>query len=264
MANVQPAAVAGMFYPADPLQLSAEIRSYVRQAQTDTNATAIPKALIAPHAGYIYSGPVAGSAYACLAPWSQLISRVVILAPAHRLAFSGVAYSGAAAFRTPLGDVEVDLDAVRQIARFPQVTQCDAAFRGEHSIEVHLPFLQEVLVDFKIVPLLVGDARPEQVDELLELLWGGDETLILVSSDLSHYLSYEVARTMDQEASRAIEALRPDALRYHHACGRIPVSGLLLAARRHRLSAKTLDLRNSGDTAGSRERVVGYGAYLLC
>jgi MEMO1 family protein len=261
MERVQPAVVAGMFYPADPEQLRSDIRQYLQQAGAQT--TVPPKALIAPHAGYIYSGPVAGNAYIQLASRSGLITRVVILAPAHRVAFSGIAYASAKAFRTPLGDIDVDLEALSSVAGLPQLQQRDDAFRNEHSIEVHLPFLQETLSDFKIIPLLVGDATPVQVDEVLELLWGGSETLILISSDLSHYLSYDVARKIDREATEAIESLNPDGLSFHHACGRTPVSGLLLAARRHRLKVETLDLRSSGDTAGSRDRVVGYGAYAL-
>ena len=261
MGRVQPAVVAGMFYPAEPEQLRADVRRYLQQAKVQT--TTPPKALIAPHAGYIYSGPVAGNAYAQLESRSGTISRVVILAPAHRVAFSGIAYSSATLFRTPLGDVEVDLEALNSVTELAQLQQRDDAFRDEHSIEVHLPFLQETLSGFKIVPLLVGDATPAQVDELLEALWGDSETLILISSDLSHYLSYDAARKMDQEATIAIESLNPDALSYHHACGRTPVSGLLLAARRHRLKVETLDLRSSGDTAGTRDRVVGYGAYAL-
>ena len=261
MGRVQPAVVAGMFYPAEPEQLRADVRRYLQQAKVQT--TTPPKALIAPHAGYIYSGPVAGNAYAQLESRSGTINRVVILAPAHRVAFSGIAYSSATLFRTPLGDVEVDLEALNSVTELAQLQQRDDAFRDEHSIEVHLPFLQETLSGFKIVPLLVGDATPAQVDELLEALWGDSETLILISSDLSHYLSYDAARKMDQEATIAIESLNPDALSYHHACGRTPVSGLLLAARRHRLKVETLDLRSSGDTAGTRDRVVGYGAYAL-
>ncbi|MCB1752516.1 MAG: AmmeMemoRadiSam system protein B [Gammaproteobacteria bacterium] len=261
MSRVQPAAVAGMFYPADPDQLRADIKQYL--AQAGRKSASPLKALIAPHAGYIYSGPVAGNAYAQLASQSDTISRVVILAPAHRVAFAGIAYPSAAVFRTPLGDIEVDREAVRSIAGLPQLQQRDDAFSNEHSIEVHLPFLQETLTGFKIVPLLVGNATPSQVDEVLESLWGGSETLILISSDLSHYLSYDAARKMDREATSAIESLNPEALSYHHACGRIPVGGLLLAARRHRLQVETLDLRSSGDTAGTRDRVVGYGAYAL-
>jgi len=259
MGRAQPAAVSGMFYPADPEQLRADIKRYLSQADAETSAP--PKALIAPHAGYIYSGSVAGSAYAQLIPQAGTINRVVILAPAHRMAVDGIAYSDATAFLTPLGEVEVDIEALNSVSGLPQLHQWDDAFRNEHSIEVHLPFLQAVLTDFKIVPLLVGDARPAQVDQVLESLWGGSETLILLSSDLSHFLNYDAARQMDREATRAIESLRPEDLSYHHACGRTPVSGLLLAARRHNLKVHTLDLCNSGDTAGTHDRVVGYGAY---
>ena len=259
MKKIQAPAVAGLFYPDDPEQLRHQVQQFIAAAATA--GIAAPKALIAPHAGYIYSGPIAGNAYALLEPLANVISRVVILAPAHRMALSGLALSSAALFRTPLGDVEVDEEGLESILELPQVRRLDAAFENEHSIEVHLPFLQETLSRFRILPLLVGEAHPHQVEEVLERLWGGEETLIVISSDLSHYLDYEAARSMDREATQAIEALQPEGLSYHHACGRIPVSGLLLAARHHHLKVKTLDLRNSGDTAGPRNQVVGYGAY---
>lgn len=259
MSGTRIPAVAGLFYPADAEEVGTQVRRFISESRA--GRTPPPKALIAPHAGYVYSGPIAGSAYAQLEQIADRISRVVILAPAHRIAFRGLALSSADFFSTPLGDIEVDRAASRSIADLPQVHQFDQAFDNEHSIEVHLPFLQKTLASFRILPMLVSDARPEEVDEVLERLWGGDETLILVSSDLSHYLDYESARKMDAEASRAIEALRPEDLGYNHACGRTPVSGLLLAARRHKLTATTLDQRNSGDTAGPRNQVVGYGAY---
>jgi AmmeMemoRadiSam system protein B len=259
MKKIQSAAVAGLFYPADPDQLRRQVQAYV-SAGVPGRVTS-PKALIAPHAGYVYSGPVAGHAYAQIGKQASHISRVVILAPAHRMAISGLALSSATFFRTPLGDIEIDQAGVDSIIGMPQVRRVDAAFENEHSIEVHLPFLQEVLPEFRIVPMLVGDTDPHQVEEVLERLWGGEETLIVISSDLSHYLDYESALTMDRQATHAIEALQPEALSYQHACGRTPVSALLLAARHHHLKVSTLDLRNSGDTAGSRNQVVGYGAY---
>ena len=259
MSGIRTPAVAGLFYPADAEDVGTQVRRFISESSADH--TPPPKALIAPHAGYIYSGPIAGSAYAQLEQVADRISRVVILAPAHRIAFKGLALSSADFFRTPLGDLEVDRAAIQSISDLPQVHLFDQAFDNEHSIEVHLPFLQETLPSFRILPILVSEASPEEIDEVLEHLWGGDETLIRVSSDLSHYLDYESAKKMDTEASRAIEALRPEDLSHHHACGRTPVSGLLLAARRHRLTATTLDQRNSGDTAGPRNQVVGYGAY---
>lgn len=222
-----------------------------------------PKALVAPHAGYIYSGPVAASAYAQLTSVAPRIQRVILLGPAHRLAFGGLAFSTATRFRTPLGEVAVDREALDGIRDLPQVQEYDAPFEGEHCLEVQLPFLQIVLDDFKLAPLLVSDASATDVAEVLERLWGGDETLIVISSDLSHYLDYDSARSIDKETSRAIKQLKPDAIDYHQACGRTPLNGLLLEAKRHGLSATVLDLRNSGDTAGPRNQVVGYGAYVF-
>ncbi len=261
MARVQPPVVAGMFYPADPDELRQQVRSFLSAAEG--GRVAAPKALIAPHAGYIYSGPVAGHAYAQLADVAQRISRVVILAPSHRVGFRGIAASSADLFQTPLGSIGVDREALAGIADLPQVQQLDAAFGQEHSLEVHLPFLQETLPAFRIVPLVVGDATPAEVEEVLERLWGGEETLIVISSDLSHYLDYATAKELDAKTGRAIEALQPEEISQHQACGRIPISGLLRAAHHHHLHITVLDQRNSGDTAGSKDRVVGYGAYAL-
>ncbi len=259
MKRVHLPAVAGRFYPADPVELRQEVRGFL--SGTVAASITSPKALIAPHAGYIYSGPIAGSAYAQLQEVADRIRRVVMLAPAHRMGFPGLAHNSAEWFRTPLGDVEIDQAAMAKLEELPQVRLLDDAFEGEHSLEVHLPFLQETLEDFQIVPLLVSDATAGDVEEVLEQLWGGKETLIVISSDLSHYRDYETARKMDAETTLSIEALEPEAISPHHACGRTPVSGLLLAARRHHLHATTLDLRNSGDTAGPHNQVVGYGAY---
>jgi len=261
MSQLRRAAVAGLFYPGDPEQLASQVRGYMAAAASTPIDRPAPKALIAPHAGYVYSGPVAAHAYATLGDRAADIRRVVLLGPAHRLPFRGLAYCDADRFETPLGEVPVDRAALADIADLPQVQRLDAAFDGEHCLEVQLPFLQTVLTDFRIVPLLVGDAADADVAEVLERLWGGDETLILISSDLSHYLDYASARAIDERTSAAICALRPDAITTHQACGRHPIAGLLREAVAHGLKPALLDLRNSGDTAGPRDRVVGYGAY---
>jgi AmmeMemoRadiSam system protein B len=204
---------------------------------------------------------VAASAYARIEP--EGIRRVVLLGPAHRVPVRGLAAPCADAFATPLGPVALDGPALALVLRLPQVGRSDPAHAFEHSLEVQLPFLQRVLGGFALVPLLVGDAHPEEVDEVLEALWDGRETLVVVSSDLSHYLDYEAARRLDAQTTRAIEALAPEALDQGRACGCIPVQGLLLAARRHGLQVHAVDLRSSGDTAGPQDRVVGYGAYVL-
>jgi AmmeMemoRadiSam system protein B len=257
--QIREAAVAGLFYPDNPLLLQQQVDALLDQ---DTPLGPAPKALIVPHAGYIYSGPVAASAYLQLVPLREQIERVVLLGPAHRVAFDGLAASSARWFATPLGMVRVDQAAMDPILGLPQVRVLDEAHREEHSLEVQLPFLQRVLdKDFGLIPLVVGDARPEQVEAVIEQLWDGPETLVLISSDLSHYQDYNTARRLDSVTSRAIEQLNPAAIDYQQACGRTPVNGLLLAARHHQLDARTLDQRNSGDTAGGRDRVVGYGAY---
>ncbi|OGI45847.1 MAG: AmmeMemoRadiSam system protein B [Candidatus Muproteobacteria bacterium RBG_16_65_34] len=260
MVSVRAPAVAGQFYPDDPRKLRAMVGELLAAV---AGAGSVPKAIIAPHAGYVYSGPIAASAYARLRPARGTIARVVLLGPAHRLGFGGLALSSADYFETPLGRVPVDREAVAQLSDLPQVQVLDSAHAREHSLEVHLPFLQEVLGAFTLVPLVVGDATPEEVSEVLERLWGGPETLIVISSDLSHYHDYATAREMDRATSRAIERLRYEDISYDAACGRNPVSGLLHLARRRGLKAQMLDLRNSGDTAGTRDSVVGYGAYAI-
>jgi AmmeMemoRadiSam system protein B len=258
--NVRPPAVAGLFYPGDARELRAMVNECLRGHAV---AGATPKALIVPHAGYEYSGAVAGSAYALLEPARGTITRVVLLGPSHRVAFGGLAVSSAWQFSTPLGDVPVDQEAVALIRALPQVTVLDRAHAREHSLEVHLPFLQVVLGDFALVPLVVGAASPAEVAEVLELLWGGPETLIVASSDLSHFHDYATAQRLDQATSSAIAGLRYEDIGDDDACGRIPVSGLLRVARRLGLHARIVDLRNSGDAAGPRDHVVGYGAYVI-
>lgn len=253
--NVRPPAVAGMFYPADPAVLARDIHHMLADVEPRPLQ---PKALIAPHAGYVYSGPVAASAYALLKPCADRIRRVVLLGPTHRVAVRGLALPGADAFDTPLGRVQVDLEAAREIADLPQVTVSPQAHAFEHSLEVHLPFLQSVLAEFTLLPLAVGWASAEEVAEVLEAVWGGDETLIVVSSDLSHYLPYAVSRRVDTATVEAI--LHGQPVSHEQACGGTPINGLLLAARRHGLAPHLLDLRNSGDTAGPRDQVVGYAA----
>lgn len=252
-------AVAGMFYPGDAATLKRDVAAYVGAG---TAGLSVPKAIIAPHAGYVYSGAVAGSAYALLAPSSAAIRRVVLLGPTHRVAVRGMALPTCKAFATPLGSIPLDHDAFDLVADLPQVVVSDAAHAQEHSLEVQLPFLQTVLADFRLLPFAVGHVAPEAVAEVLDRLWGGDETLIVVSSDLSHYLPYAAACEIDGATAQRILAESPD-ISHEEACGATPVNGLLLAARRRGLHPRLVDLRNSGDTAGDRSRVVGYGAFVF-
>jgi AmmeMemoRadiSam system protein B len=250
-----------MFYPNDPRELQAQVDRFLDHVAYLGPA---PKAIIAPHAGYVYSGPVAASVYARLREASSRIHRVVLLGPSHRLGFRGIAITKLKAFATPLGEIQVDQKALESICHLPGVQLLEKAHDREHSLEVHLPFLQEVLTEFSLVPLVVGEAKPEQVGAVLEALWGGAETLIVISSDLSHYHDYETARYLDQSTSKAIEELRYEDIGYESACGRNPVNGLLWLSRQRGYTVETVDLRNSGDTAGPRDQVVGYGAYVIC
>lgn len=259
MTRVRNPAVAGAFYPRDAVQLRTMVTALLHAAAHGP----VPKAVIAPHAGYVYSGPVAASAFARIAHGRDSVHRVVLLGPAHRVGFHGLAVSSADDFATPLGTIPVDKEALAKVLELPHVHVRDDAHTLEHSLEVHLPFLQQTLRDFTLLPLVVGEATPQEVDAVLEAVWDGPETLIVVSSDLSHYHDYETAQALDRATSRAIEELRPEDIHYEHACGRNPINGLLYAARKHGLRATTIDLRNSGDTAGPRDRVVGYGAYIF-
>lgn len=263
MITTRQPAVAGMFYPADPRELHDMVARYLKDAADTGNDSPPPKAIIVPHAGYVYSGPVAASAYARLQPVHDKIHRVILLGPSHRIPLFGLAISSVDEFVTPLGPVMLDSEAIRSIADLRQVRILDEAHTMEHSLEVHIPFLQEVLDDFTLVPLVVGDARPDEVAEVLERLWGGPETLIVISSDLSHYHDYSTAQNMDRSTSNAIENLQLEKIHSEDACGCRPVSGLLYLARKIGLQAETIDLRNSGDTAGDKNRVVGYGAYVF-
>jgi AmmeMemoRadiSam system protein B len=259
MSNIRRPAVAGMFYPGGAAALRAMVDEFMTEAAMATGAA--PKAVIAPHAGLVYSGPIAANAYAQLAPARDEIQRIVLLGPSHRVPFRGLALSSAERFSTPLGEIPLDREAMALLEDLPQVQVLDRAHAQEHSLEVQLPFLQRVLGEFRLVPLVVGEASADEVAEVIERLWGGPETRFVISSDLSHYHDYATARRMDQATSEAIETLRPEAIGYEDACGRIPVSGLLRAAQHHGLHGRVLDLRNSGDTAGPRDQVVGYGAY---
>ena len=254
----RPPAVAGMFYPGDAAVLARDVDAALAAARPAAGRA--PKALIVPHAGYVYSGPIAANAYACLEPLRDGIRRVVLLGPCHRVAVRGLALPAADAFDTPLGRVPVDRDAVARLAGMPQVVVSGPAHAEEHALEVQLPFLQRTLRDFAIVPLAVGAATAGEVAEVLDRLWGGPETLILVSSDLSHYHRYDDAVRIDRATADAILALDP-ALDHEQACGATPIAGLLTVARRRGLAVQLLDLRNSGDTAGDRRRVVGYAAF---
>jgi MEMO1 family protein len=259
--KVRPAAVAGRFYPGHPKELGRTLDSLLSSAGKEAAAANVPKAIIAPHAGYPYSGPIAASAYVSLVPAREVIRRVVLLGPAHFFAFEGLAFPAADAFETPLGSVPVDRKAFASLRSIPQVLELEQAHQGEHSLEVQLPFLQVTLKDFSIVPLVVGRVKPEVVSQVIDMLWDGPETRFVISSDLSHYHNSESARGMDSATARAIETLTFDVIEAEQACGREAVCGLLQSARRRGLVARTLDLRNSGDTAGPRHRVVGYGAF---
>jgi hypothetical protein len=258
--NVRAAAVAGFFYPRGTSELSRTVQALLAEGAAGSPSHPPPKALLVPHAGYVYSGPVAASAYATLGRLRESIRRVVLLGPTHHVPVPGLALPGASAFETPLGRVQVDGEAAALLRALPQVGVHPRAHAQEHSLEVQLPFLQQVLRDFQLLPLTVGAASPEAVAEVLGLLWGGPETLLVVSSDLSHYLPYEVAQRMDRQTCDQIADLE---LLTHHeqACGAAAINGLLVAARRHGLKAHLLDLRNSGDTAGDHGRVVGYAAF---
>ncbi len=259
--TIRTPAVAGTFYPDTAHELQNMVQSFLTKIKSES--APVPKAIIAPHAGYVYSGAIAASVYARLTPAHDTITKVVLLGPSHRVPLRGLAASSMQQFATPLGNIPLDRQAIDAILGLSQVAILDQAHAHEHSLEVQLPFLQEVLADFTLIPLVVGDETPEKISEVLEKLWGGPETLIVISSDLSHYLNYFTAQKMDKLTSTAIENLRPGDINSEQACGRNPINGLLHVAKNKGMQAQTIDLRNSGDTAGSKDQVVGYGAYVF-
>ena len=263
--HLRPPAVAGLFYPASATVLRRTVEALLEVPSETVNHALdrCPKLAIVPHAGYVYSGPIAASFYRRIIPFAAEIRRVVVLGPTHRAYVEGIAIPASSGFSTPLGDVAIDRAAIQLLQALPHVQTSESAHAQEHAIEVQLPFLQTVLTDLEFVPLAVGHATPETVSEVIERLWGGPETLILVSSDLSHYLAYDEARAIDTATARQIVALATD-IRPQQACGAFPINGLLRSAKQHALQGQLLDLRNSGDTAGDKARVVGYGAFMFC
>lgn len=262
MSQVRSAAVAGMFYPRDARELEREVADLIDGVENLAPRFGHPKALIVPHAGYIYSGPVAARAYDELSAARGVVKRVVLLGPVHRVPVRGLALPGVEAFDTPLGRVPVDAEAVRMLAPLRQVVASPAAHAMEHSLEVQLPFLQKMLGAFALLPLAVGDARPQEVREVIERLWGGVETLFVLSTDLSHYHPYDEARAIDRETLSRIAGFGTD-INHEEACGATPLNGFLAAARARGLSIRLLGACNSGDTAGGKDRVVGYAAFAL-
>ena len=257
--NIRPPAVSGTFYPEQPAALRSEVEELL---QTNSMDAPPPKVLIVPHAGYVYSGPVAATAYNLLRAVAADIRLVVLLGPAHRVHVDGLALPSVDAFATPLGSIALDEDAMARVRDLPQVHISDEAHRQEHSLEVHLPFLQLILDDFTLVPLVVGRAAPQDVCEVLEYLWGGPETLVVVSSDMSHYHRYESAKEIDAQTNELILA-RNTTITGEQACGAHAINGVMLCAAHHALGVRELDRRNSGDTAGGRDQVVGYASYAL-
>jgi len=255
---IKQASVAGYFYPDDHVELRKLLAALLNTSKPKVSP---PKAMIVPHAGLVYSGPVAATGYASLLPVRDRIKRVVLLGPAHRIYLQGLAISTADRFATPLGQVRVDTELKQSVEKFSHVRLMDEAFAQEHSLEVHLPFLQTVLDEFTLLPMLVGDTPAQQVAQILESVWGGEETLIVISSDLSHFHDYATATRRDNDTARKIQTMQQEQLSPQQACGAYPVNGLLQIARQKNMKVSMLDLRNSGDTAGNRDRVVGYGAF---
>src|SRR5215831_9025559 len=256
--SLQPASVAGTFYPADPAELAAGVDGSLSRANPPLLS---PKAVIAPHAGHIYSGDIAAAAYRLLAQRKGEIKRVILMGPNHRKPLRGMALSPADAWATPFGPLPVAPVARDMLMRQPGVVVDPAPFVNEHSLEVHLPFIHRALGEVRVLPILVGQASMESVSSALDLLWGGPETAIIVSSDLSHYHDYATCQAKDEETTIAIERLQPQGCDGDRACGRFSIHGLLDQAQRRDLRETALDVRNSGDTHGPRDRVVGYGSF---
>jgi AmmeMemoRadiSam system protein B len=257
---VRPPAVAGTFYSADAVVLRSVVEGFLATGLGERRP--VPKALVVPHAGYDYSGPIAGSGWACVRNLTTSVERVLLFGPAHRTWIDGCAVPGCAAFASPLGDMAVDTDLQERLVEELGVEVRPDVHAREHSLEVQIPFIQVALGPAcRIVPVLVGGADEQAVAGLLDACWGGPETLVVVSTDLSHFLNHDAAQRIDRACCDAVLTLDTDAIADDQACGHQPLKGLLRTARQHKLSPRLLDLRNSGDTAGDRDRVVGYAAF---
>lgn len=262
MTNIREAVVAGTFYCEQPKQLSNRVHQYLNEAPI---VRKVPRAIIVPHAGYIYSGSIAATAYARLQSAKDQINRVVLIGPSHRVSFKGLALSSATQFATPLGNIELDINTIRQLAEISYISYLDQAHELEHSLEVQLPFLQTILKSFLLVPIVTGDASAENICQIIEQFWEDPKTLIVISSDLSHFHDHKTAEKMDKETTQIIEQNQYEKLNGNLACGYVAISGLLAFARKHRYQIEMIDLRNSADTVGSqnKNRVVGYGSYVI-
>jgi len=261
MENTRPMAVAGLFYPANPQELAGLVEQEISQVRSQSIYH--PLAIIAPHAGYVYSGAIAASVFKYLAELRTVIKRVVLIGPSHRVGFHGLALSSAEYYCSPLGSIQLDKAAQQQLLTIPGIQILDQAHANEHSLEVELPFLQYVLDDFSLVPIVAGNAEADLVAQAIDTLWDGNETLVVISSDLSHYHDYQTAQQLDETTSQAIVNLDYKAVHSANACGHVGINGLLLFAQQQQLKASIVDVRNSGDTAGDKSSVVGYGAYLF-
>jgi AmmeMemoRadiSam system protein B len=258
--NTRPAAVADMFYTGNGGQLAAQVSDFMEVEQDNRLK---PKALIVPHAGFIYSGATAGHGYALVKKLAGVVKKIVLIGPCHRVWVKGLAIPGCQYFETPLGKVEIDSNSLAALAKFPQVVISNEAHQQEHSIEVQLPFLQSIFPQFQLIPMVIGEITSEALAEVLEFLWGGEETLIVISSDLSHFLDYDAAIAIDAKTSHAIENFDSDSISPEMACGSAGIKALLQVAKTKNLQVKTIQQCNSGDTAGSKDRVVGYGTYAI-
>ncbi len=262
-------AVAGLFYPSDPGELQGMVRSMLEEAgsrkKEDLAGASgngrVLRAIIAPHAGYVYSGPVAASAYVYVGAAAGNVGKVAILGPSHRVPVRGLALSSAAEYEMPGFSLPADSEAAESLRRADLAEFVDEAHAAEHSIEVHLPFIKAVLGEVEVAAIAVGEASPDRVGAAVELLMEDPKRLVVISSDLSHYLDYDSAVAVDSVTAQAILNLRYEDIGYEQACGRNCIRGLLWAARRQGMHPQLLDLRNSGDTAGPRDSVVGYPAF---
>jgi MEMO1 family protein len=261
MENIRPTAVAGLFYPASSNELVQLVDNELSQVTLKSEHH--PLAIIVPHAGYIYSGAIAASVFKYLQNFRSIIKRVLLIGPSHRVAFQGLALSNADYFQTPLGNVRLDKHGQEKLLNIPDIQIIDQAHANEHSIEVQLPFLQQVLDDFSLIPIVAGHASAELVSQAINTVWDGEETMVVVSSDLSHYHDYKTAQLLDNTTSKSIVDLDYTAISSANACGYVGVNGLLLCAKKRQLKASIIDVRNSGDTAGDKNSVVGYGGYLF-
>ncbi len=252
--------VAGQFYPKERAQLIEMIENF---SSSEREIIYKPKAIIVPHAGFIYSGDIAAKAYKALIPLVDNYKKIILLSPAHRKSVTGVAYHNARKFACPIGDIPVNAELLSILKTNDSVYNDDEAFNFEHGLETHFPFISYIFRDISFLPLIVGNIDTQKLSDIFNLFWQADDILFIISSDLSHFHNYEICKTLDHETTQHIINLNYEKINHDAACGYYPLCGALKLAKDNNQKCYLLSLKNSGDSIGDKDSVVGYGSFII-